>query len=163
MISLSTTIVLLILAATVNSASVYAQKRFNYYNRFGKNGFFVHSLVISPIWLLFLYCSARIPLNTFIESNELKFLGILGIIISLLVFTIAIRQLGSQALANGIFFGKSKLTHSGIYQYLSDPIYDSYVLTAISVGIITGNANYFPIAAVLWLMLKIESFIESPA
>ena len=162
MINVSLAIFLLVFAVAVNSVSVYAQKKYGFYNRFGSNNFLIHSLVITPLWILFLYASVHLSSNPLNPNDKLKLLGVLGIIISLVIFTVSIRQLGSQALSNGIFFGKSKVTHAGIYQYLNDPIYDSYVLATMSIGLFTQNANYFPIAAALWVLLKIESLIEQP-
>ncbi len=51
---------LFILAVTINSSSVFLQKKYHIYSRFGNGAVHVHSLVILPAWVGFVWSTTNL-------------------------------------------------------------------------------------------------------
>jgi len=154
------TCVVFALATAVNSASVYIQKRYRLYSQ-RRYGWLLHSLVILPLWALFVYLLLSLNAAYTINFHAVPITGYLCFVLALLIFGIAIHQLGWQSLLNGNWFGQGQLSHGGIFRVLKNPIYDSYLLGFIGASLTTGNAAYLIIAIESYIGLNlIESHIE---
>jgi len=156
------TSIIFVLAITVNSLSVFLQKRYRLYDKF-HHGWMIHSLIILPFWLLFTILVSQLD-SHYTAPFDLPILTWLGyglITMSIVMFTFAIREVGSQALVNGNFFGKGKMVNSGIYRFLKNPIYDSYMLFFVGLGFSFSNAAFFFLAVISYIGLNaIESRVE---
>jgi protein-S-isoprenylcysteine O-methyltransferase Ste14 len=156
------TLLSVILAITVNSVSVYLQKHRRVYDKFD-NGLMVHSIVITPCWVIFALLLSELNQVYEIDIPEYPVAGYLLIGIAICLFVASIRQIGSGALINANFFQKqeTKPVKSGVYKYLKNPIYDSYFLVFIGLGLALSNATFFIIAGISFIGLNIiESKIE---
>ena len=150
------------LAVFVNSMSVYLQRQRHIYDKF-ENGLLVHILIITPFWLVFALLIGGLDQAYLIDMPKYPALGYLLVIIALALFVASIRQIGSGALVNANFFrkDKTKFINRGVYEYLKNPIYDSYSLLFIGVGFALSNAVFFIIAGFSFVGLNvIESKVE---
>ncbi|MBI2588910.1 hypothetical protein HYW35_01740 [Candidatus Saccharibacteria bacterium] len=138
------------LAVAINSVSVYAQRRYKYYNRW-QNGWLIHSAVIVPAWIAFIYLFVSLNGHYGINFYLLPIVGYVLLLMAFGVFMMALHEIGVQSLTNGNLFGRGKISHKGIYKILKDPIYDSYLLWFIGMSFVYGNAAY--------LILMLESYI----
>lgn len=157
MVSLS-----LVLAVAVNSTSVYRQKHRRTYDRFN-NGLLIHILVIMPFWVLFVVLLSGLNQAYSINISKYPTFGYSLIVIAMLLFVTSIRQIGYGALVNANFFQKNigKPVSKGVYKYLKNPIYDSYLLVFIGLGFVLANAAFFIIAGLSFVGLNIiEGKIE---
>ena len=156
------TSIIFVLAITVNSLSVFLQKQHSVYDKF-HHGWMLHSLIILPFWLLFTILVSQLNRH-YIVSFDLPVSTWFGyglIMMGTVMFTFAVREVGSQALVNGNFFGKGKIVNSGIYRFLKNPIYDSYVLFFLGLGFSLSNAAFFFFAVMSYIGLNIiESRVE---
>jgi len=162
LIYLTLTALSLVLAITVNSASVYLHRRWRIYDGF-ENGLLVHGLVITPFWLTFVLLISGLNQAYGIDMPEYPSVGYLLIVIATSLFVVSIRQIGSGALVNANFFQKSRVKpiSTGVYKFLKNPIYDSYSLLFMGLGFALSNAAFFVIAGVSFIGLNIiESKIE---
>ncbi|WP_407684860.1 methyltransferase [Mycobacterium sp. HUMS_1102779] len=145
----------------MNSASVFAQKRFRIYNRWQKNGWLVHGLVILPFWIIAIYRVLRLNSHYLLRFPAMPVVGYTFFALATLIFALAIREIGWPSLLNGNWFGRGKISHARIFNLLRNPIYDSYVLVFIGAALNSGNAAYFVIALQSYVGLNIiESRIE---
>lgn len=152
----------LAVAIIINCLGVYVQRRHAFYDRFG-HGWFVHSLVISPSWALFVILASRLHDRTVANFHSIKWLGLAVSGVAIAMFVSAILKVGTQALSNGNFFGKGKITNGGIYHYLNNPIYDSYWILLVGTGLYWGNWAYFLLAVECYIGLNIiEAYVERP-
>ena len=148
------------LATGVNSASVYVQKRFKVYDRW-RHGWVMHTTLILPAWIVFLYLLVNLNDHYQLTITSSPVIGYFLYGLAALLFTLSIRAIGLQALANGNWFGRGKITHSGVYKIAKNPIYISYLLMFTGAGLTSGNAAYFIIALESFIGLNIiESHIE---
>jgi protein-S-isoprenylcysteine O-methyltransferase Ste14 len=84
-------------------------------------------------------------------------------VVAVLLVAASIKTIGLQALTNGNFFGKAKVTKSNIYRYLNNPIYDGYFLLFIALGLLYGNAVFYVLALQSFIGLNlIETYFERP-
>lgn len=154
------TISAFILAITVNSTSVYLQKHRGIYTRC-KHGMYVHGLVITPAWILFVLLLSGLNRHNTVNIPHTGVAGPFFVFIAILLFVAAISKIGTQALLNGNFFQKVEIVNTGMYRYVKNPIYDSYALLFIGLGLTLHNGSFLIIAAVSLLGLNcIESKIE---
>lgn len=157
MIYLILTCFMLLVAVLINSFSAWLQRRFKSYNHLGPMAWSTHQFVIAPAWIVFFIMSTQLGVFTdWTMPFDVPELGYLVALITILIFISAINVLGIQALTNGNLFGvgPKKAVHHGIFRYLNHPIYDSFALAYIAAGIITNNAAYIVLAAVLHLLLN---------
>ena len=81
-----------------------------------------------------------------------------------LLWLAAFRELGGATVANGNFFGKGRQTPAagGIFRLLKNPMYDSYALALIGLGLRRANAVYLLLAGESLLLLnQIEARVEN--
>jgi protein-S-isoprenylcysteine O-methyltransferase Ste14 len=149
------TCVMFALAIGINSGSVFAQKHFKFYNRWRNNGWLLHSLVILPFWTIFIYLLLNLNSHYLIRFQAVPVIGYIFFALATLLFGLAIREIGWQSLLNGNWFGRGKISHSGIFTFLKNPIYDSYLLAFIGAALAGGNAAYFVIALESYIGLNI--------
>lgn len=149
-------------AIAVNSASVYIQKHHHFYDQYS-HGWLWHSLVIIPAWALFIYLSEQLNNHTRLAFTSIKWLGLILLVAAISLFIFALRQIGTQALTNGNLFSQGKSSHTGLYRLLRNPIYDSYCLAFVGLGVYYGNWSYLVLAAECYIGLNlIEANIEAP-
>ncbi len=149
------TCVMFALAIGINSGSVFAQKRFQFYNRWPNNGWLLHSLVILPLWTIFTYLLINLNRNYLLRFQPVPVGGYLSYALATLLFGLAIREIGWQSLLNGNWFGRGKISHASIFKFLKNPIYDSYLLAFIGAALTGGNTAYFVIALESYIGLNI--------
>lgn len=155
------TCVMFALAIGVNSGSVFAQKRFEFYSRWRNNGWLLHSLVILPFWTIFIYLLINLNSHYLLRFQAAPVIGYIFYGLAALLFWLAIREIGWQSLLNGNWFGRGKISHLGIFNILENPIYDSYLLAFIGAALVDGNAAYFVIGLESYIGLNvIEGRIE---
>lgn len=148
------------IATGINSISVYVQKRFRFYNRW-RNSWLLHSLVILPFWAIFMYLLLNLNNHYILHFHALPAAGYVLLILATLMFGLAIHEIGLRSLLNGNWFGRVKILHGDIFNLLKNPIYDSYLLAFIGVGLADGNAAYLILALEGYIGLNlIESRIE---
>lgn len=82
-------------------------------------------------------------------------IGYAFIALAILMFGLAIREIGWSSLFNSNWFGREKISHSRIFKLLENPIYDSYILIFIGAALAGGNAAYFVIALQSYVGLNI--------
>lgn len=149
------------LAISVNSGSVFAQKRFQFYDRWRNNGLLVHGLVILPLWAAFIYLLATLNSHYRLRMPAVPLVGYAFFVLAIVFFGLAIRAIGWQSLVNGNWFGHGKISRAGIFSILQNPIYDSYLLAFIGAALSTGNAAYLVIALESYVGLNIiEARVE---
>jgi len=153
-------LVALIFAIGVNTLAVYLQKRKRIYDRFGKHALLIHSVVISFFWGVFVLSEFLLMRSDWI-TVAYPLAGVATMLLGLMVFCAALRQIGSGALGNSNFFGGEIKRLSGIYRYVNEPIYTSYVIWFLGLGLVTGRIGFYVIAAVAAIGLYgIESKVE---
>jgi protein-S-isoprenylcysteine O-methyltransferase Ste14 len=154
------TSVSLLLAAAVNSCSVYLQSHHRIYERF-RHGLLLHTLIILPFWLLFGLLLSMLDKHYRLQTISLPILGYLLAVLAVSIFVAAVYVLGPGSLININLFNARRATRKGIYKYFKDPIYDSYWLLFLALGFVTSNAAFFIISGLSFISLNIiESAIE---
>lgn len=151
---------LLVLAIGVNSVSVYLQKSRHIYKRFGSNALKVHSAIISFFWLLFIGSEFLVSRSSW-SQTAYPILGLTIMAVALIIFVAAFRQVGLQGLGNGNFFGHATRRLKGIYRFMPEPMYLSYVIWFMGLGMLTGQKAFFLIALVAFVgLFFVEAQIE---
>lgn len=149
------------LAIGINSGSVFAQKHFKFYTRWRNNGWLLHSLLILPFWTIFIYLLLNLNNHYILRIQAIPAIGYVFFALAVLMFGLAIREIGWQSLLNGNWFGRGKISHGGIFNLLKNPIYDSYLLAFVGTALTSGNMAYFVIALESYIGLNIiESQVE---
>jgi len=154
------------LAAGVNTASVALQQRDQFLTRrFGRRGWYVHLAVVLPPWAVFLALVPRLggqvrwPLP---RAVQVAGPPVLGVAASLWV--LAYRQLGGTRMANGNIFGVGDATRveGGLFRFVANPIYLSYLLTFIGLAFRQRNAVYLLLAGESYLLFnQLEARVEN--
>lgn len=156
-------IVLLIVAIGVNSLSVYAQKKYKFYDRFGANGYAIHNVIISLAWGVFIISEFLAARSDWRLENSFPLVGYGIMAIALLIFILAMQQIGRHALGNGNFFGKPLRKLGGIYSVLPEPIYVSYSLWFLGIGLVSSLKVFFILAVVGFVgLVFVEARVERP-
>lgn len=157
MVYFALTCIVLLAAVLTNSFSAWLQRRHKFYDHLGPTAWNTHQFVIAPAWLVFFVMSTQI--GVFIDW-PLPFsapeLGWILLVFAILLFISAVQVLGLQSLTNGDLFDdepKTRVRH-GVYKYLNHPIYDSLSLAYGAVALITNNAAYILLGAILHLLLN---------
>ena len=154
------TLVSFCLAVAINSTSVYLQKTRRIYDR-SNHGLLLHATLISVFWLIFVGFLSQLNLHSSIATPSWPIISYGLVIGAAMLFAISIRALGSGALINANFFQNSKVVSSSVYRYIKNPIYDSYLLLFLALGMIYGNAAYLLVALTSFIGLNIiESKVE---
>ena len=156
---------LFLAVATVNSVAVYAQRKFKFYTRlFGKHDWGAHVLLLTIIWIAFLFAIILLQPPDWTLPNKLRLPGIVAAAIGLwLVFESWIR-LGTAGVCNGWFFGRgpTKQLTGGVFR-LRNPMYTGFALLFVGAGFWLENAAYLWLSAVSFVLLNlIQARIEDP-
>lgn len=155
------TCVMFAVATGINSGSVYAQKHFGFYDRWRHNGWLLHSLVILPSWITVVYLLMTLSNHYVLRFRAVPILGYSFFTLATLLFGLALSEIGWQSLFNGTWFGRGSVSHAGIFKFLENPIYDSYLLSFIGAALASGNMAYIVIALESYIGLNvIESRVE---
>ena len=151
---------LLLGAILVNSISVYAQKHHGLYHGFGRRAWSAHKIVLSIVWGTWLVSLIGLQYSEFRLDSSYNLLGIGLLLYAGFVLHSALSQIGVQALSNGNFFGRELRKLGGIYNYMNDPIYHSYVVALLGLGLLTGVATFLVCGVVAYFGFMFESAVE---
>ena len=158
------TIIIFIIAITVNCLTVYCQKKYGIYDTFGSKAHAVHSAVLSLVWGVFIVSYALLELTTSTtnDSNSFAPAGYALKVLAVILFSLSLKQIGIGALTNKDMFTHEKRKLRGIYHYISEPIYVSYTLFILGSGFVTGIEAFYYMAVISLIGLQIvESKIEA--
>lgn len=146
-----------------NSTSVYLQKKWHIYDVFigKKHARLVHGLLIAIVWLQVAIVAIFVTNSTW-AFRPSPILGLLIIAPSVWLFVAAVKDIGAGSLVNSNFFGKLLVTKSQLYEKLKHPIYLSYVLFFVGLGLGFGQFGYLLASASLLIGLSILAYIEKP-
>jgi len=163
---LSTAMAALACGAGINTASVAIQARHRLLTRwFGDHAWHAHLVLITPAYVWFvlsLIClehGVRWPLPW-----RFRGLGAMLIAGAATVWGLAYRQLGPKRTANGYFFGitDEQPVRAGVFKWLRNPMYDSYVAALAGLALLSGNAAYLALAAEAFVAFNIvEARVEN--
>lgn len=153
-------------AIATNSLAVWAQKRHRFHDRvFGRGAWPAHIALLVVVWgaaialivvLVVVGPEVSWPLPTWVRP-----LGLVVSVAASVIFGMAIRALGAQALFNGNFFGRGRFTEGGIYVVLADPMYVAYTLSFVSLTLREADAVYLLFALVSLVGLQgVEARVE---
>lgn len=164
---LVTTMAVFALAAGVNTASVWAERRCRLLSRlFGKRAFAAHVALISPPWAVAVAMIASTGGSTRLRlPHPLRPLGWCLCALAAVVWVDAFRRMGPRRTANGDFFDRDapEPVLTGVYRLLRNPMYDAYALGLAAAALATGSPAYLPLAAESFLLLNlVEARIERP-
>lgn len=159
----------LALAAFVNTGSVALEQRTQFLSRrFGRwRGWRIHLAVVLPPWAAFLALvpglgsRVRWPLPRAVRWAGLPILGA-----AVTLWLLAFRQLGGTRTANGNVFGvgETTLITGGIFRFVANPMYLSYLLAFVGLACSRRNAVYLLLAGESYLLLnQLEARIERRA
>jgi protein-S-isoprenylcysteine O-methyltransferase Ste14 len=82
---------------------------------------------------------------------------------ALVLFGLALQQIGWSALGNGNFFGRPLRKLAGIYKYIHEPIYWSYAIWFAGIGLVTSLKSFFVFSLVSIIgLVGVESWVERP-
>lgn len=142
-------------ATALNTGSVALQQRHAVLTRrFGERGWYVHLALVLPAWGVFLShlrgLNARVrwPLPPLVRPLGLPVLGT-----AVALWLLAYRQLGGARTANGNIFGHGPTSRleGGLFRFVDNPMYLSYVLAFVGLALRRTNAVY--------LVLAVESYL----
>ncbi|MBS4728293.1 hypothetical protein MSM1_08030 [Mycobacterium sp. SM1] len=138
-----------------------AQRRFGFYNRWRNSSWLLHSLAILPFWSSSIYLLVNLNRHYLLRFQGVPLIGYTFFSLAILLFVLAIREIGWQSLFNGNWFGRGRISHAGVFKFVKNPIYDSYLLAFIGAGLAGGNTAYFVIALESYVGLNIiEAKVE---
>jgi protein-S-isoprenylcysteine O-methyltransferase Ste14 len=123
-------------AIAINSLAVWAQKRHRFHDRvFGRGAWPAHIALLVVVWstaiALIVVLGVVGPEVSWPLPTWVRPLGLVVTVAASVVFGLAIRALGAQALFNGNFFGRGRFTEGGIYAVLADPIYLLFAVVSL--------------------------------
>lgn len=152
------------LAAGLTSAGVYVQKRHRLYTRlFGQRAWAAHVILLAIVWPTLVVLLAVLSFPVWVLPDWLSSLGAGVLATGIVLFIVSAQQLGWADTLNGRFFGKGKrqAVRSGLYAFLKDPMYDSFILILVGVACLTANGVYLLFAAESFVFLNlIETRVE---
>ena len=153
-------------AVVVNTTSVELQQRHRWLTRrFGSRDWYAHLILITPgyLWLFHalkeLPGAVRWPLPAAWQRFNQPVLAA-----STLLWLEAYRQLGLAEMLNRNFFrgGSTRAARGGMFRWLRDPVYVSYVLAFVGWALRRRNAVYLLLAAESFLLLNVlEAKVEN--
>jgi len=157
----------LVLAILVNTLTVYSHRRWGIYARFGQRAWAVHQLVLTMFWGLAVAAGFLLQRSEFVLERQYPVFGGLIMIAAIVLFAAAIKQIGAQGLGNGNFFGQPVRKLRGVYLWMENPIYISYVmwyagLMAATAHITFGIMSLISVIGLLGIESKIESINNRP-
>ena len=120
---------------------------------------------MSPIfWALFIGSGFLVNRSSWRLGLDYRLAGGLVMIIALVLFCLALQQIGWPALSNGNFFGQPIRKLGGVYRYIREPIYWSYTIWFAGIGLLTSQKAFFIISLVNLIgLVGIEAWAERPA
>lgn len=162
------TMVAFALAAGINTASVALQLRTGFLTRrYASNAWYVHLAIVTPGWLLFLYLVSILGRHRgWPLPEQLRPAGLLIVAVSGALWLWTFAQLGAERTANANIFGRGpkQPVDSGLFRYLENPMYDSYILAFVGLALWKANAQYLLLALESYVLLNlVEARIENRA
>ncbi|MGH7240555.1 MAG: methyltransferase [Candidatus Saccharimonadales bacterium] len=155
---------LLIITITVNSSLAYLQKTRHIYRRFGKKSLRLHGTIISVFWGLFIASEFLSSRSTWRFDRNYPLSGFGLMAIAVVMFGLAIKQIGFPALANGNLLSEpSNKKLKGIYRYIREPIYWSYSIWFAGIGL-ASSLKVFIVLSLIGVigLVGVESWAERP-
>lgn len=154
-----------VLAIAVNCVSVYAQKHYRAYDRFGRWAWPAHIALLCAVWGAAVAAMILVPIVAPDPSWPLptwvRPIGLVVGVLASVIFGLAIRELGVQSLFNGNFFGYERYASGGIYGLLDDPMYIAYTLSFVALAFRQADAVYLLLALVSVVGLNVvEARVE---
>jgi protein-S-isoprenylcysteine O-methyltransferase Ste14 len=156
----------LVAAIAVNCVAVWAQKHHRFYDRvFGRRAWPAHIALLVVVWgatiALVVVLVAVGPEPSWPLPTWVRPFGLLVTVAASVIFGLAIRALGAQALFNGNFFGRGRFADGGVYAVLADPMYVAYTLSFVSLTLREADAVYLLFALVSLVGLQgVEARVE---
>lgn len=154
-------------AIAVNCVAVHLQKRHRLYDRwFGARAWSAHIVLLVLVWgtvvvsLVVLVLVGPDP--SWPWPGWVRPAGLVVSLVATLIFGMAIRRLGIQALFNGNFFGRGRhVDRNGIYGYLRDPMYVAYTLTFVGIALRMADGAYLLFALISLVgLIGVEARVE---
>ena len=157
-------IALLMLAITANTLLIYLHKTRQIFERFGSYAYTVHGTIISVFWGAFIISEFADSRSSWRLMHSYPVLGYAIMASALILFGLAIQQIGWNALSNGYFFGRPLRKLGGVYLYIREPIYWSYTIWFAGIGLVTSLKSFFVYSLISIIgLVGIESWVERPA
>lgn len=152
----------LTLAIIVNTLTVYLQRTRDIYKRFGKRAWMVHQIILTLFWGLAVLAGFGLGGSNFSIDRTFPLVGFSIMMGAVLLFAAALKQVGSQGLGNGNFFGKPVKKLGGVYKLINDPMYFSYFFWYLGLALTTGKITFFIMAGIVVVgLIGVESRLES--
>ncbi len=156
------------LAAGINTASVALQLRTGFLTRrYASRAWYVHLALITPGWLLFLYLVSILGRHRgWPLPEQLRPAGLFMVAASCALWLWTFAQLGAERTANANIFGRgpTEPVERGLFRYLQNPMYDSYILAFAGLALWKANAQYLLLAMESFVLLNlVEAHVENRA
>lgn len=153
-------------AIAINCVAVWAQRQHRFYDRvFGAWAWPAHIALLVVVWgaaialvvaLVLVGPEVSWPLPSWVRP-----LALVATVTASVIFGLAIRALGAQALFNGNFFGRARFADGGVYAVLADPMYVAYTLSFVGLTLREADAVYLLFALVSLVGLQgLEARVE---
>jgi protein-S-isoprenylcysteine O-methyltransferase Ste14 len=155
--SLEAVTLLFIVVVIINSVVVYAQHRFKVYTRlFGRYDWGVHTILLTIIWVGFLFAIIIFQPPNWPLPSALRLLSIIAATAGIWLVVESWIKLGTAGVCNGRSFGRgpTKLLTDGIFR-LRNPMYTGFVLLFVSAGFWLENAAYLWLAFCSFVLLNL--------
>lgn len=151
-------------AVLVNAVAIYAQKKWSLFDLFigKKHAYLVYVGLVSLTCLEVVGVSVFIPMSKW-SFTSVWYLGIFAIYFAVKIFASSIKESGAGAIVRKDFFDERTPKKLGpVHKKYKYPVYGSYVLFYIGLGLCFGQYGY--ILAALWLLicLGLLTFVEKP-
>ena len=154
------------IAAGVNTLSVALQQERHWFTRhFGEQAWYVHLVITTPIWGLFLVLQGRLGSQVHWSlAPELELAGMALAAVGVALLLATLWQLGLTRTFNGYFFGRGRKepVSGGVFRWLRNPMYDSFWILFVAEAFWLGHAIYLVLAAESFILLnQIEARVEN--
>jgi protein-S-isoprenylcysteine O-methyltransferase Ste14 len=163
--SLVTLTMVFVAAVFINSALVYAQRRYRLYDKlFGAHGRNAHVVLLVVTWGVAITALFVIEPPLIGLPKWLHFTAIVPAAIGVWLISAAWSRLGAAGVLDGWFFDKApaKNLKGGIFR-LRNPMYIGFMLLFVSVGLWQENASYLWLGLVSYVTLNLFlAKIEDP-
>lgn len=150
-----------------NSLLVYLKKnKKGIFTKTKKWSILIHGMIIVPLWISTFLGVIYLSLKDGLSSSMFSLVtSVVVYMSSLIIFYFSVAALGWGSLVNrNVFEGKkNRVVKSGVFKYFNNPMYVSFDLFFVALGLLTGNVSTVLVAAYLFVGLNlVQSKIETP-